>query len=149
MRRILQLAAAAALIAGVGSPALAQDYRHDDWHHDDWHHDDGRHDDWRRDDRGWHDHDIYRFRDYDFVRWRGGHWVQARRDGRVGWWWVVGPQWYFYPAPIYPYPDPYVPPAVAGAPAPGAVTYYYCDNPQGYYPYVQACPTPWRAVPAG
>ncbi|MBV8651679.1 MAG: hypothetical protein JO255_09450 [Alphaproteobacteria bacterium] len=94
---------------------------------------------------------MYRFRDYDFVRWRGGHWVQARRDGRVGWWWVVGPQWYFYPAPIYPYPDPYVPPAVAVAPppAPGAVTYYYCDNPQGYYPYVQACPTPWRAVPAG
>jgi hypothetical protein len=139
MRRILHLAAAAALITGVASPALAQDWRHDDGHHDEW----------RHDDRGWHDHDIYRFHDRDFARWRGGRWIQARHDGRVGWWWVVGPQWYFYPRPVYPFPDPYLPPAIAVAPTPGPGTYYYCDNPQGYYPYVQACPTPWRAVPAG
>jgi hypothetical protein len=24
----------------------------------------------------------------------------------MGWWWVIGPAWYLYPAPIYPYPDP-------------------------------------------
>jgi hypothetical protein len=27
----------------------------------------------------------------------------------VGWWWVIGPAWYLYPAPIYPYPDPDAP----------------------------------------
>ena len=25
-------------------------------------------------------------------------------------------------------------------------SWYYCDKPQGYYPYVQACPGGWRAV---
>lgn len=31
--------------------------------------------------------------------------------------------------------------------APAASTYYYCDNPAGYYPYVQNCSQPWRQVP--
>ncbi|HUZ71675.1 MAG TPA: hypothetical protein VMU87_01710 [Stellaceae bacterium] len=67
--------------------------------------------------------------------------------GRLGWWWVVGPTWYFYPAPIYPYPypDPYVPPVVT---APPAATWYYCSNPAGYYPYVPQCPVPWQPVQA-
>jgi hypothetical protein len=137
MRKILHLAAAAALIAGLASPALAQEGRHDgrDWHDNrGWH-----------DDRGWHDNDIHRFHDHDFDWWRGGRWIEARRDGRVGWWWVVGPQWYYYPQPIYPYPDPYQPPTVAAGPQ----MYYFCDNPQGYYPYVPSCATPWRAVPPG
>jgi hypothetical protein len=130
MNKILHLAAAAALITGLVSPAVAQEWRHDGgWH----------------DDRGWHDHDIHRFGEHDFDWWRGGHWINARHGGRFGWWWVVGPQWYFYPQPIYPYPDPYAPPTVAAVPQ----TYYYCDNPPGYYPYVPACPTPWRAVPPG
>lgn len=67
--------------------------------------------------------------------------------------------WYFYPAPVYPYPNPYQPPVVMveqppvavvpPAPAPGAPQYwYYCPNPQGYYPYVADCSTPWQKVPA-
>ena len=32
--------------------------------------------------------------------------------------------------------------------APPNQSYYYCDNPQGYYPSVQSCSTPWREVPA-
>ena len=27
-------------------------------------------------------------------------------------------------------------------------SWYYCDNPQGYYPYVQSCSHGWRQVPA-
>ena len=33
------------------------------------------------------------------VGWGGGHWLHDRHDGRLGWWWVVGPSWYFYPRP--------------------------------------------------
>lgn len=97
-----------------------------------------------------HDHwggDIHHFGDRDFARWRGGAWFNGFHDGHNGWWWVVGPDFYFYPAPVYPYPDPYVPPAVAPAPA-SVATWYYCANPQGYYPYVPRCAVPWRPVPA-
>jgi len=122
---------AAALALGAASPALAQ-------HHDEGHHDDGHHD------QGWHDRDIHRFNDHDFERWRGGRWVHSWHDGRLGWWWIVGPDWYFYPRAVYPYPDPYVPPyAVSGAPA-----WYYCPPAQSYYPYVPTCPVPWQVVPA-
>ena len=72
----------------------------------------------------------------------------GRHDGRVGWWWVVGGVWYFYPAPVYPFPDPYVPPA----PPPVVITpppqFYLCESPRGYYPYVPSCPGGWRVVPA-
>lgn len=27
-------------------------------------------------------------------------------------------------------------------------TWYHCDNPSGYYPYVSQCPGGWQAVPA-
>jgi hypothetical protein len=103
----------------------------------------------------WHG-DIHRFGDHDWHLWRGGRWVHGRHDGRIGWWWVVGTIWYFYPAPIYPYPNPYEPPPVAlvspplvGAPPPPpAQHWYYCDSAQRYYPYVATCPEGWRAVPA-
>jgi len=118
------LLAASALIAASGGTALAQD-----WHHD---------------------RDIHHFRDHDFDAWRGGRWFHVDHEGRLGWWWVVGGQWYFYPAPVYPYPDPYVPPVMVQAAPPAApgATWYYCDAAGGYYPYVAQCPTPWRAVPA-
>lgn len=96
---------------------------------------------------GWHG-DIRHFRDHDFDRWRGGHWMHGYHGGRLGWWWIVGPTWYFYPAPVYPYPDPYMPPVVAPAAPPPPQAWYYCDNPRGYYPYVPQCSVPWRVVPA-
>ncbi len=67
----------------------------------------------------------------------------------------------YYPAPYYPggypyysYPAPYYQPApmIAAQPAPQAYQppqqqyWYWCDNPQGYYPYVQQCPSNWRQV---
>ncbi|MDA8363235.1 MAG: hypothetical protein M0Z84_05295 [Gammaproteobacteria bacterium] len=99
--------------------------------------------------------DIRNFHRWDMDRWRGGYWVHAHHDGRWGWWWVVAGLWYFYPRPIYPYPDPYTPPYVPAVPvlpapsAPPEVQYwYYCNGAKGYYPYVQSCPGGWRRVPA-
>lgn len=56
--------------------------------------------------------------------------------------------------PIYPFPYPYYyappPPVyvvpVPVAPAPEPNYWYYCPNPQGYYPYVQTCPGGWMKV---
>jgi hypothetical protein len=67
---------------------------------------------------------------------------------------------YFYPPYYSPY---YYPPAVVtvpaepsvyiergenAAPAPRTSAYwYYCADPQGYYPDVKHCPGGWQAVP--
>jgi len=99
-----------------------------------------RHEHWRG--------DIHRFHERDFALWRSGRWHHGRHDGRGGWWWIVGGTWYFYPAPVYPYPDPYLPPGAVAPLASGAQQYwYYCANPAGYYPYVPQCATTWQAVP--
>jgi hypothetical protein len=78
--------------------------------------------------------------------WHGGGWNHGWHNGRFGWWWVVPgwADWYYYNAPIYPAPDPYLPPGMAVGPTP---YWYFCSNPQGYYPYVQQCFGPWRPVP--
>jgi hypothetical protein len=95
------------------------------------------------DEHWWHD-DIHHFHERDVGVWRGGHWYHGIHGGRPGWWWIVGGVWYFYPRPIYPYPDPYVPPVVAAPPA----NYYWCASPPGYYPQQPTCAVPWQAVPA-
>jgi hypothetical protein len=71
--------------------------------------------------------------------------------------------YYAYPPYYYDYPPPvvYAPPPVVYAPPPPVVvappttyvqqpssSWYYCDNPKGYYPYVQDCSSGWRQVPA-
>lgn len=54
---------------------------------------------------------------------------------------------YYYPPPVvYAAPPVYVAPPAALAPAPQ--NWYYCNNPQGYYPTVQSCPGGWQEVPA-
>jgi hypothetical protein len=55
--------------------------------------------------------------------------------------------WFLYPQPVYPYPDPYLPPGIIPAGPPGSF-YYYCPAPPGYFPYQYYCPTGWQAVPA-
>ena len=108
-----------------------------------------------------HGGDIRHFDKHDIDIWRGGAWQQSRHDGRLGWWWVVGGLWYFYPQPVYPYPDPYAPPVVVTQPAPtvasppmvvapatASQSWYYCASTQGYYPYTAACPEGWETVPA-
>lgn len=77
--------------------------------------------------------------------WRGGHWYRGAHGGRNGWWWVVGPSWYYYPTPIYPDPDRDWPP-LATAPPQGYL--FYCPSFVAYYPYVTVCPGGWTLVPA-
>ena len=92
---------------------------------------------------------IGRFGARDFDAWRGGFWWHGFRGGRIGWWWFADGFWYWYDAPAYPYPgyvgDYYVPSEVY---APPGDVRYYCTYPAGFYPYVHACPTGWRVVPA-
>ncbi len=95
----------------------------------------------------WHG-DIRQFHSRDYSRWRGGKWHHGTHDGRTGWWWIVGLSWYYYAAPIYPYPNPYYPSAVI-YPEGVAPTYlYYCPDPAGYYPYQSYCRVGWQLVPA-
>jgi hypothetical protein len=128
------LAAAASLTLGL-APLVASAQDH--FHHE------------------FHEHEFARFAPHDREVWLGGHWHHEWHNGRFGWWWFAGGIWYFYDSPVYPYPTVvsdviYAEPATAGAPPPGtsAPTYYWCDNPRGYYPYVQNCGMPWRPVPA-
>jgi hypothetical protein len=101
-----------------------------------------------------HGRDFGHFSPGELRGWRNGAWRHEWHDGRYAWWWVTDGYWYFYPVPIYPYPT-YVPPAIIMQQAPPVPTglppaqfWYFCDNPQGYYPYVASCNTPWREVPA-
>lgn len=120
----------------------------------------------------WHGRgEMRHFHERDIHVWRGGGWYHGPYMGRVGWWWVVGGIYYYYPAPIYPYPDPYIPPVVVPGPVvaappsapapmpnmPPAPTmqaqnlpsvWYYCEASQTYYPYVSECQAGWKTVPA-
>jgi hypothetical protein len=77
---------------------------------------------------------------FDHQHWSGGTWRHDRHNGRYGWWWIVGPDWYYYDAPIYPYPDSYVPPGEEYG------WWYWCEAYQEYYPYVTYCPGGWERV---
>jgi hypothetical protein len=81
----------------------------------------------------------------------GGPRVGVFVGPRFGWY---GPNCYPYAFPYYPY-CAYPPPDYAYAPPPdgsGSVargqSWYYCDDPKGYYPYVSRCSHGWQAVPA-
>lgn len=88
-----------------------------------------------------------------------------------GWAWGRGHFGFYLGAPFYPYygwgypypyayPYPYYPPAVVGAPtAPQTYVqqappvqqnqsgyWHYCNDPDGYYPYVKECPNGWQLV---
>ena len=121
-----------ALLLAIPLPALA-------WHggpRGDWGH--GGY----RGHGGYHDH--------------GGHFGVELWLG-PGWW---GPPYRPY-APYYPYPYPYYSPPQVIVPQqpdvyiqqvpqtsrPEASDYwYYCQDPRGYYPYVQQCPGGWMKV---
>ena len=98
-----------------------------------------------------------------WAHWRGGH---GRHGVGVGI--VIGPAlgWGYYPPPYYDYPPPYYyygypqpvfvpppsppvyieqPPAERVAPPPQTY-WYYCSEPQGYYPTVKECPAGWLKV---
>ena len=101
-------------------------------------------------DRGGHGFRGHGFKGHTFRgHWHRGHGFRhgfhhGFRGPRVGigiglgtFW---GPYW-----PTYAYPPVVVaPPPVVVQPSPQY--WYYCDNLQGYYPYVPQCPGGWRAV---
>lgn len=65
-------------------------------------------------------------------------------------WYVPPPSYYYYPPQTVivrpPEPQVYIerqaPVAAPSAPP----VWYYCNNPQGYYPYVRQCPSGWLQV---
>lgn len=80
------------------------------------------------------------FGNFNPRNWQSGRWRHDYHGGRLGWWWVVGPSWYYFDRPVYPYPDLYTP---YGA---SLGWWYWCDPLQQYYPYVTWCPVPWESV---
>jgi hypothetical protein len=69
------------------------------------------------------------------------------------------PGWYYWGGPVvgwpylYPYayyaPPPVVmqqPPVYSEPEQQQPFYWYYCQNPHGYYPYVQSCPSGWMKV---
>ena len=105
-------------------------------------------------DRGRHEQarhwqgEIHRFHERDFGRMAGWPLASRATPWTVGM--VAGRRSYlvFLSGPGLSLPGPYQPPLVA-APAPATQEYwYYCDNPQGYYPYVPQCVSGWQRVPA-
>jgi hypothetical protein len=107
----------------------------------------------RGDHADFHGRDFGHFSGVERRLWEGGNWLHDWHGGIFGWWWIVDGEWYYYPEAIYPYPT-YVPAASFGEPAlnapaaaPPAQNWYFCDNPQGYYPNIVNCNVPWRAVP--
>jgi hypothetical protein len=147
-----RLACAALLLAGssllLATPGLAQSPPSHGWHGSPHGGSPGGH-------PGGTPHFTFAHRDFghfspaEHARWVGGNWNHGWHNGRFGWWWFAGGAWYFYNSPIYPYPgyvsDDYVDADDYGPPG---QTWYYCQNPPGYYPYVQTCRIPWQPVPA-
>lgn len=96
----------------------------------------GRHHDYRPPMRGYYDNH-YR---------GGGNWVGpaavlAIAGAAIGV--AAYNRAYAAPAPVYSAPPVYV-----QAPPPAANLWYYCGSSGQYYPYTNACPEGWQAVPA-
>jgi hypothetical protein len=106
---------------------------------------------------GWHNgHGVtYVHRVHGHHRHHGHHgrWHHGHHHGHLGWWWIVGSTWYFYPRVVYPYPDHRAAtvviqqPPMASGPAPTQY-WYFCESSQTYYPYVASCAEGWKPVPA-
>ncbi|MBV9992998.1 MAG: hypothetical protein JOZ72_17100 [Alphaproteobacteria bacterium] len=163
------LLAGAALFAA--SPSWAErvhptpvGHEHPAWRHPGAWHGGG----WRG--RGWGARERFVFR-HDFRHlspiehrwWVGGHWHHMRWHGRWGWWWGVGGAFYWYPTPVYPYPEDisstyyyddqdedgdYGDYQGVGPGDQGGGMWYHCASPEGYYPYVKECKGGWESVPA-
>ena len=87
---------------------------------------------------------------HEFTGHRGFH---GHPHGRTrvflgsGIWW--GPGWWGPPFPYYTDPPVIVqqePPIYSDPEAQSQDYWYYCQNPPGYYPYVQQCPGGWMTV---
>jgi hypothetical protein len=60
---------------------------------------------------------------------------------------VAPPVYYAPPPPVaYPYRAPAPVPPSPAASGYQSYCWYYCQNPQGYYPYIRSCPGGWLTV---
>lgn len=83
--------------------------------------------------------------------------------GAPGPYFGYSPYRYYEPYPYYGYPSYYAYPPIVTVPSPPPVYierdddadgdgksagnyWYYCDRPEGYYPYVKECPGGWERV---
>lgn len=153
IKRILNINALVIVtLAAASMPTSADEWRGSERHDSEWHGSD-----WHGPRGPWHG-DFRHFDRHDYRLWRAGSWRQMRHEGRFGWWWIAGGEWFFYSQPVYPYPDPYayvpretivVQPSPHQTSAPPAPQFwYFCAAANGYYPYVPSCPGGWQAVPA-
>ena len=85
--------------------------------------------------------------------WKGGYGYRGYGYRPYGYYRYRAPSVVVVPRLVVPFGVPYVYPPVAVAPPPVYVQppppqpyWYYCDNPPGYYPYVQQCSGGWRQV---
>lgn len=92
-----------------------------------------------------HGHAFAEMTSQEHESWMHGRWRHTEHNGHYGWWWFTDGLWFFYPEPIYPYPT-YIGPEEYYEEA-GDYYWYWCDDPEGYYPYVQECNDEWQAVP--
>lgn len=99
-----------------------------------------------------HGRDYQSFSTDEKTLWQSGKWIHNWHDGHYAWYWVVGDVWYYYQAPAYPYPSTVAAVTMTGSPVPavdGAVegpSWFYCDKPAGYTPFIGACDGTWRQV---
>lgn len=73
------------------------------------------------------------------ARFRGGVFIGAPLFW--GPWWWGPPAWSYSPPVVIERQPP-----VFVQPEPQPQYWYYCQNPQGYYPYIQQCPGGWLQV---
>ena len=116
--------------------------------------------------------DVSRFNSSERNRWTHGRWHHGRHNHRFGWWWFANGGWFFYDQPIYPYPgyvssDAYYGEDYSdggnydydydgdsgdsysddsGAASANDGYWYYCRDPEGYYPDIRKCRTDWQRV---
>ena len=79
--------------------------------------------------------------------WRSSIWIGTGWGGWGPWW---GPAYYPYRYPYY-YPYYPEPPVVIQQQPPVYIQpeeqyWYFCQNPEGYYPYIKTCPGGWLKV---
>jgi hypothetical protein len=89
------------------------------------------------------------------VAWRGHYGGWHRHFGwGLGFYWggpILGAPWYpwYYPYGYYAGPPAVIqeqPPVYVQPQQPQENYWYYCQDPQGYYPYVKTCPGGWMKV---
>ena len=94
----------------------------------------------------YHGHNSHHGHGNSYRFWIGG-WAP-------GWWGPAYPYPRYYPYYFPYYPYPYYAPGTVIAEQPALSDpsqdqdsyWYYCQNPQGYYPYIKSCPGGWMKV---